>query len=186
MERLLLLIGFGVTLCLLLFVSVAHFEDSSQADLAALSKVVPDDPWYQEQVLDSQKPVLVEFTADWCVYCKQMEDVLREVKKHYGRQLRVVAVDVDKHPNVSSALQIEGLPSVMLVKNRKIVAFSAGMMRYETLEKFILPHLKDVPYETPDDNSESASPESAPENVEPQAEPAGTEPVLTTQRVTSR
>lgn len=168
MERLLLLIGFGITICLLAFVSVAHFDDSSEANLATLSAIVPDDPWYQEQVIDSGKLVLVEFTATWCGYCKQMEDVLHELEKHYGDQVRVVSVDVDEHPKVASALSVQGLPTVMLVKHDKIVAFASGMMRYETLEKMILPHLKEMSRDSSLPKSESAPSEPA---SAPAAEP---------------
>ena len=63
MERLLLLIGGGLTLCLLVYASLMQMEGSRQNSLDELSAVVPDDDWYKKEVLASDKPVLVEFTA---------------------------------------------------------------------------------------------------------------------------
>jgi len=142
MERLLLIFAAGLTLALLAYVSLVHVEAPHQGtNLEALSAIVPDDHWYQEEVLNSPGPVLVDFTATWCGYCKQLALILKDIEKEYGHRIRIVSVDVDKHPEVASALQVTGLPTLMVVKDKKIVAYEPGMMRYETIEKMIQPHL---------------------------------------------
>jgi len=142
MERLLLILAAGLTLMLLAYVSLVHVEDQHQGtDFEALSAIVPDDHWYQEEVLNSPVPVLVDFTATWCGYCKQLAVILKDIEKEYGNRIRIVSVDVDDHPQVASALQVTGLPTLMVVKDKKIVAYEPGMMRYETIEKMIQPHL---------------------------------------------
>jgi len=177
MERLLLLIGGGLTLCLLVYASLMQMEGSRQNSLDELSAVVPDDDWYKKEVLASDKPVLVEFTASWCVYCKQMAELMREIEKHYGEQIKVVEVDVDQHPEVNSAMRVQGLPTVMVVKNRKIVAYEVGKMRYETLEQIILPHLKtdssgvtpsEAPLESPVEETPETDPQTGTGRIAPQ------------------
>lgn len=140
MERVLLILGGALTLVMLLYV-VAAKNVEQPADLTALSQIEPEDDWFKDKVLKSEKPVLVEFTADWCGYCKQLAVVLKDIEKDYGDRISIIPVDVDEHPNVAAAYQITGLPTVFVVKAGKVVAYAPGMMRYETIEGMIKPHL---------------------------------------------
>ncbi|WP_437225179.1 thioredoxin family protein [Planctomicrobium sp. SH661] len=164
MERILLLVGGGLTLLLLVFATLSRVDNPHQG-IPQFSDKPPNDAWFQATVLDSSKPVLVDFTATWCGYCKQLAVVLEDIKKNYGDQITVVAVDVDKHPEVAAAYQVNGLPTLMVVKDRKVVAYEPGMMRYETVEQLIQPHLG---------TAKSASP-AAPTEAPPAADKDKTE-----------
>ena len=67
-------------------------------------------------IINSEKPVLVDFYADWCEPCRHMEPVLKTVKKDLRTNLRIIKVNVDHHPLIVSAFGVDKLPTVMLFK----------------------------------------------------------------------
>lgn len=70
-----------------------------------------------KNIINSNKPVLVDFYADWCVPCKQMPAILKEVKNELKEQVRIIKVDVDRNPHIASKFQIRSIPTIMLFKN---------------------------------------------------------------------
>lgn len=141
MERMLLVLGAVFALFLLLYVTLLQMSRSPQYPLLGHSSSVPGDAWFEEEVTESELPVLVEFTTTWCGYCKQLAPIIADLAKAYGGRLKVVEVDGEKHPQVARAFQVEGYPTLVVVKDGKIVEFMPGLARYETIEKMILPHV---------------------------------------------
>jgi thioredoxin 1 len=141
MERMLLTLGAVFTLFLLLYVTLMQMSRPPQYPLLGHSSSVPGDEWFEQEVTQSELPVLVEFTTTWCGYCKQLAPVLADLAKAYGGRLKVVEVDGEKHAKVAQAFQIQGYPTLLVVKDGKIVEFLPGLARYETIEKMVLPHL---------------------------------------------
>jgi thioredoxin 1 len=70
-----------------------------------------------KNIINSNRPVLVDFYADWCVPCKQMPTILKEVKEDLRDQVRIIKVDVDRNPQIASKYQIRSIPTLMLFKN---------------------------------------------------------------------
>lgn len=94
------------------------------------------------QIINSSKPVLVDFYADWCVPCKQMPPVLKKVKEELG-QVKIVKVDVDKNPFIASRYKINNIPTLMIFKEGKPVWSGEGVFSAEELKTIILNRLEE-------------------------------------------
>jgi len=80
------------------------------------------------EITASDKPVLVDFFADWCAPCKTMSPILKEVKESLGDKIKVLKVDVDKNQRLASALNIQGIPTLVLYKNKQILWRQSGVV----------------------------------------------------------
>jgi thioredoxin len=88
-------------------------------------------------ILEGNKPVLIDFFAEWCGPCKLMKPILTELRQRMGDKIRILKVDVDRSPEVSSAFEIQSVPTLMLIQNRDILWRQAGVMQASQLEKII-------------------------------------------------
>ena len=68
-------------------------------------------------IINSDKPVLVDFFADWCEPCKQMAPILKDVKSELKENVRILKVNVDKNPVIATKYQIRSIPTVIIFKN---------------------------------------------------------------------
>jgi len=99
------------------------------------------DATFDEVVGASDKPILVDFWAEWCGPCKMIAPILDEVSKTYDGKLRVAKMNVDENRDIPAKFGIRGIPTLMLFKNGELAATKVGALSKAQLTAFIDSHL---------------------------------------------
>ena len=79
-------------------------------------------------LIASNKPVLIDFFADWCAPCKTMSPILKEVKSSMGDRIKVLKIDVEKNKRLAAALNVQGVPTLVLYKNKELLWRQSGVV----------------------------------------------------------
>ena len=100
-----------------------------------------NDDNFDEEVLKSNKPVLVDFWAQWCAPCHMIAPAVEEIAKDYDGKLKVCKLNVDEGRNTAFNYGIRGIPTLLVFKNGTVVDTIIGVTPKEEIEMKIRPHL---------------------------------------------
>jgi len=92
---------------------------------------------FETEVLASETPVLIDFTAAWCGPCKLLSPIVEKLADELEGKVKVGKLDIDSSPNVTARYGIRGVPTVMVFKNGERVGQHVGLTNRETLLKLI-------------------------------------------------
>jgi thioredoxin 1 len=94
------------------------------------------------KIIKGNKPVLVDFFAEWCGACKMIAPILKEVKEDLGENVIILKIDIDKNPQTANTYQIRGVPTFMLFKEDKLLWQQLGMLYKNDLVTIISGYMK--------------------------------------------
>lgn len=97
---------------------------------------VTDDS-FEEEVLNSDIPVLVDYWAEWCGPCKMIAPILDEIVGDYAGKIKIAKLNIDENPNTPPKFGIRGIPTLMLFKNGEVEATKVGAVSKSQLTAFI-------------------------------------------------
>ena len=89
------------------------------------------------EIINKEKPVLVDFFAEWCGPCKTMSPILKEVKATLGDKVSIIKIDVDKNQPLATKYQVRGVPTLILYKSGKQVWRQSGAIQKNELISII-------------------------------------------------
>ena len=89
------------------------------------------------EIIDQEKPVLVDFFAEWCGPCKMMSPILKQVKDVLGDKVSIIKINVDKNQSLASKYQVRGVPTFMVFKEGKQLWRQSGVLQTKELVEVI-------------------------------------------------
>lgn len=92
------------------------------------------------ELINQDKPVLVDFFAEWCGPCKMMSPILKQVKDSLGERISIVKIDVDKNEKLAAKYQVKGVPTLLLFIEGKQVWRQSGVLQKDEIINIVTTH----------------------------------------------
>ena len=93
-----------------------------------------------QDLIKGEKPILVDFYADWCAPCKAMNPILKSVKSKMGDQIKILKINIDKNQAVANKFNVRGIPTLILFQSNEIKWRKSGLLE----ENVLLAELKKI------------------------------------------
>ena len=106
-----------------------------------MATVIVTDDNFQEEVISSEKPVLVDYWATWCGPCKMVAPIVEEIASEYQEKLKVGKLDVDNNQTSAAQQNVMSIPTLLIFKDGEVVAQQVGAVTKTQLIEFIEPYL---------------------------------------------
>jgi thioredoxin 1 len=120
-----------------LFSFAASASGGQEAHYVSDNIVYLTDESFQNEVIDSTEPVLVDYWAEWCGPCKMIAPILTEIADEYQGKVKVAKLNIDENPQTPPKYGIRGIPTLMLFKNGNVEATKVGALSKSQLTAFI-------------------------------------------------
>jgi len=102
-----------------------------------MGTVAVTDATFDQEVKQSDIPVVVDFWAEWCGPCKQIGPALEELSAEYEGKVKIAKVDVDSNPNTAAAMGVRGIPALFIFKDGQVISNRAGAAPKAALQSWI-------------------------------------------------
>ena len=90
-----------------------------------------------KEIIDSERPVLIDFFATWCQPCKVQSSVLNSVKENVGEAARIIKVDIDQYPSIAAEYGVRSVPTFAVFKNGELLWKESGVHDVNTLTQLL-------------------------------------------------
>ena len=91
-----------------------------------------------QEIINSERPVLIDFFATWCQPCKVQSSVLNTVKENIGNAARIVKIDIDQFPQIAAENSVRGVPTLAVFKNGQLLWKESGVHDVQTLTQLLM------------------------------------------------
>lgn len=141
-ERIILLSAAALVGLLFLYALLNAPPQGGQNFTDGMAPEPPANVWFQEEVIEEESLVLVDFKADWCGPCKMLHPHLVKLKEKYAGRIKIVELDVVEHQDIANHYNVDSIPLVLLYVDGKIVDGFRGYRDYVEIEELALHYMK--------------------------------------------